>query len=198
MKTTYKLKYILIFTIFFSQFIISGCEEEKEPVTSSEFIITVNSLNQSDINENNVIEKDENISNNSGNPWGEFIDIAQAECISDPGGFQILGVSVQLVPKDGIDRFEDFVSGKLSVDFINTQNSDMDAERVVIASKNNPSGIGPIDLENLASRSELSLLNDRLIGGDFHVGITADTHLNDNDSFAFDVIIRFQVRAYCE
>ena len=178
--------------------IFAACEEDKGPITSNEILITVNSINQSDINSQGIIEKDENISNNSGNPWGEFIKEAETECGSNAKNFEILGVSVQLTDTENIDGFEDIINGMGEVYFINTQGSDIDADRVLIGSSNNLAGMIPNELTNLASRNDLNLLYERLLGGDFHVGFRGETNLTKDDNFSFDVIIKFVVKAYCD
>lgn len=184
---------LVISTIF-----ITSCEEDQGPVTSNEMTIVVNSLNQSDISENGVIEKDENISNGSGNPWGEFIKEAEAECGKNPTNFEIISLSVQITDTEGIDVFEDLIEGSGNVYFIGTQGSDTEAIRVNVGSSTTLSGKTENELSNLANSSDLSVLRERLVGGDFHVGFSGTTELTDDDSFSTDITIKFVVKAHCD
>ena len=176
---------------------VSACQSTDGPVDSDEIKITINSINQSDIN-SGIIEKDENISNNTGNPWGEFIKDSQVICENDPKGFEITSLSIQFAPKDGVNSMEEVFDEIVSIDFISTQGSDSDAERVSIGTINQPRGLGPLELKNLATRDDLRALYERLLGGDFHVGLKASTILTKDDSFSFDVTLRFHTRAFCE
>lgn len=190
----------LIKIIFISVTFISliGCEEETGPITSNEMTIVVNSINQSDINDSGKIEKDENISNNTGNLWGEFIKEAEAECGSVPNKFEIVSLNIQLSDNEGVDVFEDAINGEAAVYFINTQGSDTDAIKVKVASGSNVTGLSSNELSNLASSGDLSVLTERLQGGDFHIGFSGATNLTKDDVFSFDVIIKFVVKAHCE
>ena len=80
-----------------------GCSDVLGPVDSTEIQTTVNSMNESDIT-NGVIEKEENISNESGNPWGEFIDRAESTCEAPPEGFAVRSASLALVGHRGEHR----------------------------------------------------------------------------------------------
>jgi hypothetical protein len=187
----------LIFAVLVSLQLI-GCEEDKGPITSNEITIVVNSINESDINEDGILEKDENISNDSGNPWGEFIKDAEAECGGNPDRFEIVSITVQISDQVGVTNFEDVIFGNASVHFLSTQGSDLDAVRVTIGSNNNLTGISANELTNMASSSDLNSLRDRLLGGDFHVGFRGETDLTKDDTFSMDVIIKFVVKAHCD
>ena len=188
----------LLIRIILSAMIIvffTGCEEDEGPITSNTFSITVNSINQSDVSDIGVIEKDENISNGTGNPWSEFIKEAESEFGKLPQRFEIVSATVQLTDTEGLNSFEELVSGKMAVRFLSTQGSDADAAKVEIGNFTNPTGSSAIELTQLANASDLSVLRERLLGGDFHVGFWSQTNLNKDDTFSFDVIIKFVVRA---
>jgi hypothetical protein len=195
MNYLHKFSKILFLILFVA---INGCEDDKGPITSNEIAITINSMNQSDINSQGIIEKDENISNNSGNPWSEFIKDSETECGSDAKYFEIVSVSVQLSDTENLDGFEDLITCTGEVYFINTQGSDDDAVRVLIGNSSSLKGKLPNELINLASINDLNILYDRLLGGDFHIGFKGETNLSKDDTFSCDVIIRFVVKAYCE
>ena len=197
MKNHISNKLVKLTSIMLVVIITLGCEEDKGPITSDTMTIVVNSLNQSDINDQGIIEKDENISNGTGNPWGEFIKDAEAECGNNPDHFEVTSVTVQIADHDGVDVFEDVIQGNAYVYFMSTQGSDVDAIRVNIGSSSNLKGTSANELINLASSSELNVLRERLLGGDFHVGFNGQTNLTKNDAFSIDVIVKFVVRAYC-
>ena len=186
--------YIYLFVL--AGLVLNGCDEDQGPITSNTMTIVVNSLNQSDINDQAILEKDENISNDSGNPWGEFIKEAEAEFGRGPERFEMVSVSMQLSDKEGISNFDELISGKMSARFLSTQGSDNDAIKVELGSIMSPTGQSAIELSNLASTSDMSVLHERLIGGDFHVGFYGETDLTKDNSFSVDVIIKFVVRAY--
>lgn len=192
MKNIHKYKLVLVI----ASALLIGCEEDQDPITSNTMTVVVNSLNTSDINDQGILEKDENISNDSGNPWGEFIKDAEAELGREPERFEIISASMQLTDRDGVDSFDELISGKMSARILSTQGSDDDALKVEIGSKMNPSGESAIELSDLASASELNILHERLLGGDFHVGFNGETDLTKDNSFSVDVIIKFVVRAY--
>jgi hypothetical protein len=92
---------------------------------------------------------------------------------------------------------DDVISGAATVFFASTQGSDAAAVRVNIASAATVAGTGPVSLPVTATRAQLSALVDRVVGGDFHVGLNAQTDRLDTDSFSMDVIVTFQARALC-
>ncbi|MFQ5629583.1 MAG: hypothetical protein ACE5I1_12540 [bacterium] len=157
-------------------------------------------MNQSDIKPAGMISKDENISNETGNPWGEFIKRAESECQASPSAFEIVSVSIELDTSgsQNVNLLEEIMTGTATVYFASTRGSDEDALKVDVASKASISGSGIIRLENFASQSELQVLSERLLGGDFHVGLRAETSRTRNDAFSMDVRIIFEARAHCE
>jgi hypothetical protein len=182
--------------------IFLSCSTDTDPVSidSGNISITVNSMNESDVDSSGIIEKDENISNDSGNPWGEFIKSAENRCDKNPGGFEIISVSIELDENgsQNLSSLDEIITGSATVFFANTQHSDINATRVNVASVSAVSGTGPIELGDLASRADMSILLDRLLGGDFHVGLQAETSISDTSSFSMDVQIVFNVRAFCD
>jgi len=185
--------------LLFVALILPACSDPG-PVDSSTITITVNSMNQSDIDPPGILEKDENISNETGNPWGEFIKAAESECESSPRNFQMISVSLALdvAGSQEVSVLEDVITGGVTVYFASTRGSDADAVRVNVASASSVSGVGPVPLGNLASASDLRVLRERLVGGDFHVGVRANTNRTDNDSFSADIRVIFRTRAHCE
>ncbi len=171
-------------------------------VDSGTMTITVNSMNESDIRTPGVVQKDENISNDSGNPWGEFVKRARDQCGGDPAGFEVLGASVGLDTSGGgnVQRFED-VSGAgdaVTAFFASTSGSDATAVKADVGSVTGPTGAGPIPLALSATRASLAPLHGRLVGGDFHVGVRVGTYLTAQDRFTMDVRVSFSVRAHCD
>jgi hypothetical protein len=161
----------------------------------------VNSVNQSDIQVPGVVQKDENISNDSGNPWGEFMRRAREECGADPVAFEVLSASIALDTSGGpgmVSRFEDVVSGMAAANFSSTSHSDPAAVSADIGSTAAPTGAGPLPLATSGSRAALAPLHDRLVGGDFHVGFRAETSLGPGDAFTMDVRVDFAARAHCD
>jgi len=180
---------------------LSGCggESPMSPVDSEIFSITINSMNPSDIRTVGIIEKDENVSTGTGNPWGEFIKVAGDKCRGDPLGFDVLNASIALdvAGSQNVSGLEDVISGQVTVYFASTQGSDATAIRVYVASAASPSGTGPVTLSVTSSRVQFDVLLDRLLGGDFHVGLRAETDRTEDDSFSMDVVVTLQVRAHC-
>lgn len=179
---------------------LAGCGDALGPIDSQSISLTINSMNASDIDPPGTIEKDKNISTETGNPWGALLVSAESTCGADPVGFEVLSASITLdvAGSSDVTTFEDVISDEASVHFLSTQGSDASATRVVIASSVSVTGTGPVELVVTATRSQLQTLIERLIGGDFHVGLSADTDRLDSDSFSMDVIVTFQVRAHCD
>ena len=73
---------------------------------------------------------------------------------------------------------------------------DADALRVDVASAV-VTGPGTVTLTVTATRSQLQVIHERLVGGDFHVGLRATTDRDEDDYFSMDVIVTFQARAHC-
>ena len=179
---------------------LAACDDPIGPVDSIPMTLTINSMNSSDIDPPGRIEKDENISTETGNPWGEFIRQAETVCGADPVGFQVLNASIALdvAGSSDVQVLEDVISGTATVFFASTQGSDADAVRVDVASGSLISGVGPVSLPVIATRGQLDTLHERLLGGDFHVGLQAETDRVDADSFSMDVRVTVQSSAICE
>jgi len=178
----------------------ASCGDALGPVDSIPMTLTINSMNSSDIDPPGVIEKDENISTETGNPWGEFIRLAEDQCQAAPIGFEVLSVSIGLdvAGSSGVQVLEDVISGDATVFFASTQGSDAAAVRVDVGSRSGVTGAGPVSLPVTATRAQLGALLERLLGGDFHVGLRAETDRLDTDSFSMDVRVTLQNRAICE
>ncbi|MDH5760788.1 MAG: hypothetical protein OEZ65_14465 [Gemmatimonadota bacterium] len=168
------------------------------PVLSPELTIRINSMNDSDITAG-IIYKDSNISTQSGNPWGTFIGTAVAECGVDPVGFEITGLSLALdvAGSQNVSVFEDVISGSATVYFLSTQGNDANAVRVALGSVLMPTGTGPVPLTITATAAQLQSLHDRLVGGDFHVGLEAETNRVQGDGFSMDALVTVQTQAIC-
>lgn len=169
------------------------------PVESGPLAVTVNSVNESDV-QGGVVWKDENISNDSGNPWGEFVRRARDTCGADPVAFEVVSASVALDTSGGpgmVSRFEDVVSGTAAVRFLSTSGSDPAAVSADVGQVAAPAGPGPIPLALLGTRSALAPLHARLLGGDFHVGFRAGV-LPGAGPFTMDVRVDFAALAHCD
>lgn len=175
-----------------------GDSDPMGPVLSPTITLTVNSMNPSDI-EGGFIDKDENISTETGNPWGEFMKAATDECGRDPAGFEITYVALGLDTdgSSGVDGLEDVFSGTASVILRSTQGSDASATQVEVGS-GTVSGTGPSVLGIAAGRSQLLPLHDRLVGGDFHVAVRGATHRQPDDDFSADVRVTLAATAFCK
>lgn len=180
--------------------LVVGCTESRGPVDSGQISLTINSINPSDIRTAGTVSKDENISTESGNPWGAFARAAKDECGGDPVAFEVLTttMSLDVDGSDNVAAFEDVISGAATVYFLSTSGSDATATRADVASAATVTGIGPVTMSVGASRTALEPLLDRLVGGDFHVGLRAATALTDDDDFSMDVQIALSARAFCE
>lgn len=159
--------------------------------------LELSSLNSSDVDDG-FLDKDENIGNQSGNPWGEFIEEMRDRCGGDPAGLSVSSGTLTIVGSEGIDGFEDLFPDGVDLVFRGTQGSDEEAETVVVASMAAALGTGPVDLDGVASREDLGGLHPRLVGGDFHVGVRGATDLTDEDDFSVDLAMSVEVVAYCE
>jgi hypothetical protein len=170
------------------------------PVDSAVIALTINSMNSSDIDPPGIIEKDENISTETGNPWGEFIRAAEDLCGDAVSGFEVLSATLGLdvAGSSGVSVLEDVISGDATVFFSSTRGNDATAVRVDVASMSGVSGTGPVNLPVTATRAQLQTLFERLLGGDFHVGLRAETDRLDSDSFSMDARVSISARAHCE
>ena len=178
---------------------VLGCGDSDPlgPVVSPVITVTVNSMNSSDI-EAGVIDKDENISNGTGNPWSDFLRQAGEVCGGDPAGFGVAQASLAL-DADGssnVDALDEVFSGNVSIIFRSTRGNDASAVQVEIAS-GPVSGTGPFALTISATRGGLSVLQDRLTGGDFHVAVRGVTNRDSGDDFSMAVRATFTVAAFC-
>ena len=162
--------------------------------------LTINSMNSSDIDPVGIIEKDENIGTETGNPWGEFIRLAEDQCQTTPAGFDVLSVTIALdvAGSSDVATLDDVISGDAIVFFASTRGNDAAAVRVDVGSGAGLAGVGPVNLPVIASRTQLAALLERMVGGDFHVGLRAETDRVDTDSFSMDVRVTIQTRAMCE
>ncbi|MBI2893374.1 MAG: hypothetical protein HYY06_07460 [Deltaproteobacteria bacterium] len=159
--------------------------------------LQLSSLNSSDVDDG-FLEKDENIGNHTGDPWGEFIDEMTDRCGGDPAAFSVSRGTLSIVDAQGVDGFEELFPRGVDLLFRSTQGSDEDAETVVVASSAAPTGSGPVDLDGVGGRDDLAALHQRLLGGDFHVGVRGSTDLTDQDDFSVDLAMSLEVVAYCE
>ncbi len=103
---------VLLGLMSLASLVLSGCG--RESVDSGDITLGINSMNESDIRTAGLVEKDENISTETGNPWGEFIKKAEDECGHDPVGFDVSTVSIALDTSRGsrtVRRFEDVIDG---------------------------------------------------------------------------------------
>jgi hypothetical protein len=181
-------------------FAIIGCQDSDPlaPIVSPIITMTVNSMNGSDI-ESGIIDKDENISTETGNPWGEFMSDAVDQCGGDPVGFEVAEVSLEL-DRDGsdIESLDEVFSDSASVILRSTQGSDADADQVVIGSGMVQGAGGTFNFMVPVLRAELAVIHDRLVGGDFHVAVRGATHRQRGDDFSMDVRVSFGVRTFCD
>lgn len=179
--------------------VLAGCGDSDPlgPVISPTITLTVNSMNSSDI-ESGMLDKDENISTETGNPWGEFIRMAEDECKADPVGFEVTHVALSLDTEgsNGVAGLDDVFSGAVSVIFRSTQGSDEDAAQVAVGS-GPVSGAGNSTLVASGTRSALAPLYERLLGGDFHVAVRGGTDRQHGDDFSMDVRVTFATTAFC-
>lgn len=171
-------------------------------VDSGSIAVVISSMNPSDIRTAGTIQKDENISTGTGNPWGEFIKKAKAQCGKDPAGFEIVSASISLDTSGGggrtVTKLEDVISGTATVFFASTQGNDASATKVDVAEASRPTGAGPVSLTIRATKDALKPLQARLVGGDFHVGFRAATSKTSKDDFSMNVRATVAARALCE
>jgi hypothetical protein len=196
--TSINLTRILGFAALLSS--AAACGDALGPVDSIPMTLTINSMNSSDIDPVGVIEKDENIGTETGNPWGEFIRLAEDQCQTTPAGFDVLSVTIALdvAGSSDVATLDDVISGDAIVFFASTRGNDAAAVRVDVGSGAGLAGVGPVNLPVIASRTQLAALLERMVGGDFHVGLRAETDRVDTDSFSMDVRVTIQTRAMCE
>lgn len=176
--------------------LLPACGEETGPVTSGPITTSVNSMNESDVDAGEL-SKDENISNETGNPWGRFVDHAESECGGSPTGFGLLSMTLSLdASRSDVDRLEQVFTGPVTVYFSSTRGSDASAVRVDVGGAISVSGAGPVALEILATRAELAALHERLVGGDFHVGLRGST--TRSEPFSITPVVVFRAQAFCD
>ena len=172
-------------------FLLACGKGSNGPVDSGVISTKING-NDSDI-EGTVIYKATNISTTSGNQWGEFIKQAKDECGGDPIGFEVTSLTVS-----NQSPFEDFVSAQLAIIFAQSTSSDIPHDpQATAGTTSNPTGTGPVELAQLATRDNLTALHSRLIGGDFEVVLRADTDQAGNN-FDFDITVSIEARAHCD
>lgn len=175
------------------------CGGDDGPAASLQgYSVTIQSINESDIS-GGVLAKDENVSNGSGNPWGDMIARGRDACGGErPQRFVFRALRVGLAASKDVSGFEDLVSGELSVRLLDTRGSDATALKVTLGSLTQPTGAAPLDVPVTASTEALAALADRLAGGDFHIGVTAQTSRRDDKEFSVDISVSFDVEAFCQ
>ncbi len=178
-----------------SLLVLAACGDPG-PVESGPLSVLVDGIEETDI-DSGVLSEDENIAAQSGNPWGEFVNRARAECGTDPAGFSVTSVSVEITSTSNVTGFEDVVNGSMVVYFQDVSGSDQAATRVDVGTAAGPTGTGPITMTVTGSRSSLDALRARLVGGDFHLGWRAPTNKTAADDFALDVRVRLNALAHC-
>lgn len=163
----------------------------KGPVDSGTVSTVING-NEGDI-EGSIIYKPTNISGTVG-AWADFIKQAEDECGADPVGLEVTSLTVS-----NPSPFEDFVSGQLSIVFAKSTSSGIPQDpQATAGTTTNPTGMGPVALEQLATRDSLTALHERMVGGDFEVVLKADTDKTDADDFDFDITVNIEARAHCD
>lgn len=76
---------------------------------------------------------------------------AQSDFSKNPKQLEFVSLSLKFSCTENIDSFEDFMSGKIAIRFLNTQRSDSDKIKIEAGSVRNPTGKSLVQLLNLAS-----------------------------------------------
>jgi hypothetical protein len=116
-----------------------------------------------------TITDEKNITTESGNPYGAFVQDARNELGRDPGEIDVTGVDVRLNDTMGVTNLNEIFDGSVEILFqMNTTSDVMPVATVTIDSTTE--GGGPIDAEiDFVPEDFVDANYDDLVGGNFKV-----------------------------
>lgn len=96
-----------------------GCAcSDDDPVSHSAPIGLTLSAKSDDVQGDGTITDDKNITTESGNPWGKFVDDAEAELGGAPGSIELVELTLLLgADSDGVTELREIFDGTVDVQF---------------------------------------------------------------------------------
>ena len=167
-----------------------GCAED--PVTVSDrIVIQLSGIKESDIT-SGVVEKSKNVTTESGNPYGAFLQNARTTLGHNPSRIEVLMAQITLSGDSrGVISLEDLFTGEVNV-FL-----DADVGGTVpVGRVTNPTGMGPVDCAIVSTESSLAPIMDALLSGNFRVGVRGPTNRLPTDDFDARLDVRIGFGAF--
>lgn len=177
-------------TLGFLVQILAGCEED--PVgTTENIVIQLSGIKEGDI-VSGVVEKSKNITTESGNPYGAFLQHVRTALGRNPSRIEVIRAEITLDDSSrGVISLADLFSGQVDVY--------LDADvggTVPVARVTGPTGMGPVGCSIIATPDTLAPIMDALLSGNFRVGVRGATNRLPTDDFDARLDVRIGFAAY--
>lgn len=138
------------------------------------------------------IDTRKNVSTESGNPYGAFVSKVENEFGDTPREIRIEAVSLQIQDtKDDVAVFEDLWPETAEVFLA----ADDTVSGFTVATVQNPTGLGPIDLV-VQPVEDATALGTLLDSGNFRVGVRGKTGLTSASKFDTKIAVTLTFGAY--
>lgn len=168
-----------------------SCDDDEPVAETGTIVIQLSGIKQGDIHDG-VVEKDKNVTTESGNPYGAFLQAARTALGHDPSRIEVTSVSITLGGDSrGVASFADLFSGETNV-FLR---ADVGGT-VYVARVTNPTGVGPVTCEVIADEAALAPIRDALLSGNFRVGVRGPTNRLPTDDFDARIDVQIGFAAY--
>lgn len=173
---------------------VLGCDEDEPVARTGEIVIQLSGIREGDIVAGSV-EEEKNVTTESGNPYGAFLQSAREALGHDPSRIEVTSASITLAGGSrGVATFEELFDGETHV-FLR---ADVGGTPVTVhvARVVAPSGTGPVACEVIADRAALAPLDAALLSAGFRVGVRGPTPRLPTDSFDARIDVRIGFAAY--
>ena len=167
-----------------------GCADD--PVTVSDrIVIQLSGIKEGDIT-SGVVEKSKNVTTESGNPYGAFLQNARTTLGRNPSRIEVTMAQITLSGDSrGVMSLADLFTGEVNV-FL-----DADVGGTVpVGRVTNPTGMGPVDCAIVSDESSLAPIMDALLSGVFRVGVRGPTNRLPTDDFDARLDVRIGFAAF--
>ncbi len=174
-----------------------GCEVApgvSEDLQSGTLLAKIDGIAEFDLT-GGVLQKMRKVGTGADNRWTRFVEGARAACGGeDPTSFALRSVQLELdTSESSIGSFQEVFSGPVALQ-LRDESSGL---TVVIGSRFDVTGQGPVSFNVVGGRAALEPLAASMIAGDFSVGLIAEAG-DVATSFDMTVLIPLDVRAFCE
>lgn len=137
---------------------------------------------------------EKNITTESGNPYGEFVNNANKNLGHDPGRIELVGLVLSMGTGTGVSGLQEVFTGTVTVSFV------ISGSGTVYAAGNvpGPSGVGPIQLQITFQWSSLAAVDQAdFRSGNFKVRISGQAAAGfDSGGKQAPLLVTFTFAAY--